>query len=143
MRAALRVGSALVVRDPSGRVLLGRRAKEPNRGRWVLPGGKIELFESIADAGRREIVEETGIDVRVGEQIGAFEIIRPPHEHRLIIYSWATAMEGVPRAASDISELDFVAPEDLCRLDLTEVCEEVLVRSGMLTATSRPRVGAA
>jgi 8-oxo-dGTP diphosphatase len=121
-----RIGSALVVRDGEGRVLLGRRAKDPNRGRWVLPGGKIELFESIAEAGRREICEETGLNVDVGEQIGAFEIIRPPHEHRLIVYSLARPIGGQLRAASDVSELRFCSADEIAELDLTEICADVL-----------------
>ena len=79
-----RTGSAVVVRD-GDRLLLARRAKEPNFGKWVFPGGKIEPFESIRQAGERELLEETGLEVQVEDQVGAFEIIRPPEEHRVII----------------------------------------------------------
>ena len=131
----MRVGSALVVQDDAGRVLVGRRAKEPNRGRWVLPGGKVEPFESIASAARRELVEETGLEVAVGRQIGTFEIIRPPDEHRLIVYSWATVQGGMACPSSDISELAFIEPAALPALDLTEICVSVLTEAGLL----RPR----
>lgn len=56
-----------VVRDPDGRVLLVLRANEPSRGLWSVPGGRIEPGESARDAAAREVREETGLDVEVGE----------------------------------------------------------------------------
>lgn len=126
-----RVGSALLVVDQD-QVLLGRRNKDPNRGKWVLPGGKVEPFESIRDAGRRELLEETGLDVKVGDQIGVFEIIAPPNEHRLIIYSWAAPVGGALRPATDISELRFVSRGEAAELELTEVVRAVLERVSWL-----------
>jgi len=52
-----RVGSAVIVRDEANRILLGKRNKDPQRGSWILPGGKIQAFESIAQAAAREDVE--------------------------------------------------------------------------------------
>lgn len=126
-----RVGSALVVRD-GDRILLARRNKTPNLGKWVLPGGKIEPFESIAAAGEREIHEETGIQVRVGEQIGVFEIIVPPTEHRLVIYSWADHVGGELRAGSDALEPRFFSRAEIPSLELTEVVTLVLRKIGWL-----------
>jgi len=120
-----RVGSALVVRD-GDRILLARRNKTPNFGKWILPGGKIEPFESIAAAGEREIHEETGLLVRAGEQIGAFEIIVPANEHRLIIYSWADSVGGKLRAGSDALEPQFFTRDGVRSLQLTEVVSLVL-----------------
>jgi 8-oxo-dGTP diphosphatase len=126
-----RLGSAVVVVHDD-RVLLGRRAKEPNRGKWVLPGGKIEPFESIREAAEREIREETGLDIHVEGQVGAFEIIRPPQEHRVVIYSWARHLAGEPTAASDISELRFFSRAELPSLDLSGIVAEVLREVGWL-----------
>ncbi len=125
-----RLGSALVVMEGE-RVLLGRRAKDPHRGRWVLPGGKVERFESIADAARRELLEETGLLVEVGPQIGAFELIAPP-EHRVVIYSWGRVVGGEMRASSDLSEIAFVNRQDLQTIDLTPFVSEVLAAARML-----------
>jgi 8-oxo-dGTP diphosphatase len=119
-----RIGSAVVVRDGDA-VLLARRAKEPNRGRWIFPGGRIEPFESIREAGERELLEETGLQVEIEDQIGAFEIIQPPDEHRVIIYSWARPIAGTMRPASDVSELRFVTRDELALLDLSEVVARV------------------
>jgi 8-oxo-dGTP diphosphatase len=126
-----RVGSAVVVRDGET-ILLGIRKKEPNRGKWVLPGGRIEPFESIADAARREIAEETGLLIDVNEQIGTFEIVAPPHEHRLIIFSWGSPVGGELRPASDILTLRFCHRDELAQLDLSEIVRAVLRKVGWL-----------
>src|SRR5436189_369752 len=73
-----RVGSALLVRDEANRILLGKRNKDPQRGSWVIPGGKIRAFESIGEAAARELREETGLEVDVQGQFRVYEIINPP-----------------------------------------------------------------
>jgi len=140
---APRVGSAAVVLDDHNRVLLGRRNKEPNRGRWVLPGGKVRLFEPVATAASREIGEETGLVVEVTGQVGTFEIINPPTEHRLIVYSSARPVGGRLRAGSDISELRFVTQEEFESLDTTEIVSRVLTRTGWLVSQGSQLAAAA
>jgi 8-oxo-dGTP diphosphatase len=120
-----RLGSAVVVLD-GDRVLLGVRNKEPNRGRWVLPGGKVNPFESIDAAAQREIREETGLEVIVERQLGVWEIINPPAEHRVIVYSLATPVGGALRASSDLSEVKFYSRDELSTIDLTETVRGVL-----------------
>ncbi len=80
-----RIGSALLVQDEANRILLGQRNKDPQRGFWVIPGGKIHAFESIAEAAARELEEETGLKVEVGKQFRVYEIVKPPSEHRIVI----------------------------------------------------------
>jgi 8-oxo-dGTP diphosphatase len=121
-----RVGSALIVRDEANRILLGKRNKDPQRGNWVLPGGKIHAFESIADAAARELAEETGLTVEVQQQFRVYEIINPPQEHRLVIYSWAKVIGGDLRASDDISEVKFVSLHELGDLPLTPLVRVVL-----------------
>ena len=58
-----RLGSALVVRKGDA-ILLGLRNKEPEKGKWVLPGGGVRPFETIRAAAHRELLEETGLEVR-------------------------------------------------------------------------------
>ena len=128
-----RLGSAALVIDKKNRVLLGRRKKEPNYGRWVLPGGKIEPFERIEDAVRREVAEETGLEVEVLEQLGAFEIIDPDKdEHRVIIYSWARPVGGEIAPHSDLAEPTFVTPDQAKTLDITETVRDVLIAANWL-----------
>jgi ADP-ribose pyrophosphatase YjhB (NUDIX family) len=126
-----RVGSAVVVCHDD-RLLLARRAKDPNRGKWIFPGGKIEPFESIREAAARELLEETGLEIEVTGQIGAFEIIRPPSEHRLIVFNWAEPVGGKLRPASDVSELRFCTRQELAQLDLSEIVAHVARTIGWL-----------
>ena len=64
-----------VVMDATGRYLLVRRSHEPEAGRWALPGGRVEPDETLADALAREVVEETGLIVRPGREVG---VVRRP-----------------------------------------------------------------
>jgi len=66
-----------VVHDAAGRLLLIRRAHEPGRGLWSLPGGRVEAGESAAEAVQREVREETGLDVRAGAPVGTVHLPGP------------------------------------------------------------------
>jgi 8-oxo-dGTP diphosphatase len=127
-----RIGSALLVRDEANRILLGQRNKDPQRGSWVIPGGKIHAFESIADAAARELQEETGLKVEVGNQFRVYEIVNPPNEHRIVIYSWAKVIEGTPRASDDLSEVKFFPMEELGDVPVTPLVRRVLEDAGLL-----------
>jgi len=121
-----RIGSAVIVRDGDNRILLGKRNKDPQRGSWILPGGKIRAFESIAEAAARELQEETGLEIEVDKQFQVYEIIDPPNEHRIVIYSWARVRGGCLRAGDDVSEVRFVSFEELGDLPLTPLVRRVL-----------------
>jgi 8-oxo-dGTP diphosphatase len=131
-----RVGSALIVRDEANRILLGKRNKDPQRGNWVLPGGRIHAFESIAEAAARELEEETGLKVEVQSQFRVYEVINSPQEHRVIIYSWARAVGGELRASDDLSDAKFVSLRDLGALPLTPLVERVLRDAGYIANES-------
>lgn len=127
-----RVGSAVLVTD-GDKVLLGRRGKQPNFGRWVLPGGKVELFEPLDEAAQRETAEETGLNVAILERVGVFEIIdREEGEHRLIVFSRAQPLAGTLRPGDDLLEVKFVGRQELLSLDLTPVVRAVLIEAGWL-----------
>lgn len=127
-----RVGAAVIVRDEANRILLGKRNKDPQRGSWILPGGKIKAFESIAEAAVRELEEETGLDIEVQQQFRVYEVINPPDEHRIIIYSLARVRGGSLRAADDLSEAKFVSFDELGALPLTPLVRRVLQDAGYL-----------
>jgi ADP-ribose pyrophosphatase YjhB (NUDIX family) len=133
-----RVGSALLVRDEANRILLGKRNKDPQRGNWVIPGGKIHAFESIAEAGARELREETGLEVDVTGHFRVYEIINPPNEHRIVIYSWGRVVGGEAKASDDLSELRFFDLGDLGEVPVTPLVRRVLADAGFILDLEKP-----
>jgi 8-oxo-dGTP diphosphatase len=107
-----------------GRVLLIRRGKEPLKGRWVVPGGTVELGETLESALVREVEEETGITVRPREVLLVFDrIFREDGEvryHYVIIDYLCDYVGGEPRAASDAEAVALVAPGELADYDLPD-----------------------
>jgi ADP-ribose pyrophosphatase YjhB (NUDIX family) len=100
---------ALLERD--GRVLLGRRAFEPRRGYWDLPGGFLEEGEEPLDGLRREVREELGIEVEPVAWIGTH--VEPYDDHYVLGLTWLVRGDGEPTAADDVSELGWFGPEEL------------------------------
>lgn len=101
---------ALIEHD--GRLLLGRRAFDPGAGCWGLPGGFLDEGEAPLDGLRREVREETGLDVAPGALFGTW---MQPHDERTVlclIYR-AAVLGGVEQAADDVTELGWFAPADL------------------------------
>jgi len=120
---------AVVIHE--GRVLLIRRGKEPLRGRWVVPGGRVELGESLDEAIVREVQEETGIRVYPREAMAVFDRIdradgRVVH-HYVVVDFLCDYVSGAARAASDAEDVAWVAPEDVARYDLPAKALEVVL----------------
>jgi ADP-ribose pyrophosphatase YjhB (NUDIX family) len=107
--------AALVV-DAEGRLLLGRRAFEPDVGMWDTIGGFLEEDEDALTALRREVLEETGLDVSVGDFVGAFSDRYGDGEDAPIALNLvfeARIVAGEPRAADDVTELEWFARDAL------------------------------
>jgi ADP-ribose pyrophosphatase YjhB (NUDIX family) len=97
--------------ERDGQVLLARRAHEPRRGHWDLPGGFVNETEDPLDALRREFREETGLDVLPMELL---RIDIEPYEHRNVFsVTWIVHAEGEPVAADDVEELRWFARDDV------------------------------
>jgi mutator protein MutT len=115
--AAPVVGVGGVVLD-GDRVLLVRRAHPPRQGEWSLPGGKVELGESLTAAVRRELREETGLDVAVGPLVELFDRVHPDDGGR-IRYHFVIAdylcrpIGGTLAAGDDAADVAWVARADL------------------------------
>lgn len=126
------VGGVLV---HEGKVLLIRRGKEPLKGRWVVPGGTVELGESLEAALVREMEEETGLIVRPLELLTVFDRIERGDDgrvawHFVIADYLCERVAGVPRAGDDAEDVALVAPEDLEAFNLPAKALEV-VRQGL------------
>ncbi len=88
-----------VVHDPRGRLLLVKRANEPGRGRWSVPGGKVEPGETDRSAVRRELSEETGLSVIVGRWLG--RVLRPAPTGTFDIHDYACRADDVVLSPGD------------------------------------------
>jgi len=121
------VGGVLI-RD--GKVLLIRRGKPPLYGRWVVPGGTVELGESLEQALVREMREETGLEVVPLEVLTVFDRIERDGDrvvyHYVIVDYLCRWLGGEARAASDALEAAWAALDDLPRYDLPQKALEVV-----------------
>lgn len=110
-----------VVHDAAGRLLLVRRANEPGRGQWSLPGGRVEPGESDASAVARELREETGLEVRVGSLVGSVQ--RGP----FLIFDYAAeAVGGRLGAGDDATATAWVTRAEFDELDLVAQLADTL-----------------
>ncbi len=127
-----RVGSAVLVED-DGKILLGIRQKDPGRGDLVIPGGGVKPFETIDEAGIREIRDETSLDVAITGRIGTYELINhDTNTHKVIIYSRARILGGQLEARTDISDLRFFSRQELQEISLSPLIYKVLTDAGCL-----------
>lgn len=121
------VGGVLI-RD--GKVLLIRRGKPPLYGRWVVPGGTVELGESLEQALVREMREETGLEVVPLEILTVFDRIERDGDqvvyHYVIVDYLCRWLGGEALAASDALEAAWAALDDLPRYDLPQKALEVV-----------------
>jgi ADP-ribose pyrophosphatase len=125
------VGAVILVDD---RVVLVRRAHPPMEGQWTLPGGTVELGETLEAALVREMREEIGLDIEVGPVIEVFDRVerdaggRVRFHHVIVDYA-CRAIGGVLRAADDAAEVALADPADLSRWGLTPIAERVIARA--------------
>ncbi len=134
------VGVGGVIID-EGHALLIRRGSEPLRGRWSIPGGTLELGETLKEGTARELREETGLEVRVLELIEVFERIYPgngpipsdrkarPRFHYVIVDYLCERTGGEARVGSDVTDVAFAREEELAQYHLTETATRVLKKA--------------
>jgi len=120
-----------------GKILAIKRGQEPSKGKWSIPGGRIELGETAYEAARREVREECSIDVQIERVLdSANNIIRDENGrikyHFVIIDMLARYVSGEIKAQSDAEECKWVTPQELTELDLTPMLREMLTRQKLI-----------
>jgi 8-oxo-dGTP diphosphatase len=120
-----------VVHDASGRLLVVRRGREPGRGRWSVPGGRLEPGETVEQGVAREVREETGLEVTVGPLVGRPRIPGPAG----VVYDVADHRAVVPGgpggAGPDGDEVRWVTAAELAGLPVTDGLREALREWGV------------
>jgi len=140
------VGVGGVVID-NGRALLIRRGSEPLRGEWSIPGGTLELGESLEQGVVRELKEETALTVGIVEMIEVFDRIyeaeadaaggtlpepsgvarkKGPRFHYVIIDYLCDRIDGEAKAGSDVTDVAFATEDELSKYGLTETATRIL-----------------
>jgi ADP-ribose pyrophosphatase len=120
---------AVVVRD--SRVLLVRRGQPPSEGLWAIPGGRVELGETLQEAAEREVREETGLTIRAGDPIHTFDVILRDEAgfvrfHYVIVDLLADYLSGTLHPGDDAREARWVTPGELEELSVNLTTLEVL-----------------
>jgi 8-oxo-dGTP diphosphatase len=134
---APRVGvGAIVIHE--GRVLLVRRGRAPALGLWSVPGGLVELGETTVDAARREVEEETGLDVRIAGLVGVLDRVTRDADGR-VRYHWVLVdylaypqSNDTITAGSDAAEVRWVTIDEVERLPITEGLADMIKRAAAL-----------
>jgi 8-oxo-dGTP diphosphatase len=117
-----------------GRALLIRRGSPPLERQWSIPGGMLEVGETLLEGVRRELAEETGIEARVLDLIEVFERINLDGEgkaryHFVVLDYLCERVGGEARAGSDVTDVAWAAPEELGQYSLTETAARVILKA--------------
>jgi 8-oxo-dGTP diphosphatase len=125
------VGAVVIKGDTC---LLVLRGQQPSLGKWSIPGGVLELGETIEEAARRDVLEECGISIEVGQVVEVRDAIVRDADggiqfHYVLIDVVARYLEGELVVGSDVEDARWLKKTDLPTLQLTEGLEEVILRA--------------
>jgi ADP-ribose pyrophosphatase YjhB (NUDIX family) len=137
------VGAVIIHR---GQVVLVKRRFEPLAGQWSLPGGRLELGETLEAGLAREMLEETGLEVEVGPVVDVFDRIlldpeRKVRYHYVLIDYLCRPVGGVLSHGSDVAAAEFVNPVDLDRFRLTPKATSVIEKAVAVARTHEWQTG--
>jgi len=125
-----RVAVGAIVFKDNG-VLLVRRGKPPAEGCWAIPGGSVEVGETLQQAAQREILEETGVTIQAREPVFTFDLIEKDPEgvvrfHYVVVDLMADYVEGTPQPAGDATEARWVSSAELSQLRVSRATRDLL-----------------
>ena len=108
----------------NNKVLLVRRAQPPSQDLWAIPGGRVEIGETLQEAAEREILEETGIIIQALEPVYTFDLIERDKSsrtrfHYVIVDLTADYVEGDIRAGDDAAEVRWVSCDEIATLKVS------------------------
>jgi ADP-ribose pyrophosphatase YjhB (NUDIX family) len=157
-RPVVGIGGVVIVND---RALLIRRGSEPLRGQWSIPGGSLELGESLETGVIRELKEETGLTVRIVEMIEVFDRIyedeadaaggepldsaiaaakkKGPRYHYVIIDYLCERLDGDAVAGSDVTDVAYATEDEFAKYGLTETATRILRKAFAMDRSRRSR----
>jgi 8-oxo-dGTP diphosphatase len=126
-----------------GRALLVRRGNPPSEGEWSIPGGVLEVGETLVEGVRRELEEETGIRVKVHEVIDVFERISLDGEgrtqyHYVVLDYLCESGGGDARPGSDVTEVAWVGEAELESYSLTVTARQVIAKAFQIARNRKP-----
>jgi 8-oxo-dGTP diphosphatase len=148
-RPVVGIGGVII---EDGRALLIKRGSEPLRGHWSIPGGTLEIGESLQQGVARELLEETNLEVRVLDVVEVFDrifpaepllhqnVIRGPRFHYVIVDYLCERVSGAPRAGSDVTDVTFAREDELDQFHLTETATRVLRKAFAMDRDRRKQV---
>ena len=127
-----RITSAVLVQW-GNKFLLGKRNKINALGKWVIPGGGIQFGETALAAGKRELKEETNLDLTIEKLLCVKEIIATAADyHTIIFFHLATSRNPQQLAPSDdLSEVGFFTIDQIKQMDCVESVKAVLMEAGL------------
>lgn len=115
-------------------ILLVKRGKPPSAGKWTIPGGLVELGETLQHAAERELLEECGITVALGDIISTLDIIERDEKgkvsyHYVIVDFVAEFQDGNLKADSDIEDARWVLPKEIDSLDVPGISKKLILET--------------
>ena len=124
------VGAIIIDED---RVVLVKRGHAPLQGKWSIPGGVLEVGETLRKAVVREVREETGLTIEPGELLGVFERVLPDDQgrmryHYVLIDFLCRRVTGELSAADDAEQARWFHRHELAGLELARETEEVILK---------------
>ena len=131
MRPVVGIGAVII---ESGRVVLVKRAHPPLAGQWSLPGGVVELGETLVDAVKREVLEETGLAVEVGPVVEVIDRLergaRGAVEYHYVVVDYKCRLLGGSLVrGSDAADVQWAVPDDLPSLQVTDLAIAVVKKA--------------